>query len=333
MKKVSMTEFQRRRFSLATLVWVSFLSAFTAPSRGAGPGPSAVKYPYPGQVKPDLWLLAGQCNLKGMVWYQGESDAIEFPSDSKLYQQNLVKFVDHVRKDTGNPRLPFIHVQISRVVPNVVPGVPGKSQGGEIMDDAFETYSRAWETVREAQRQLADKRDHVYMVSTIDLYPLSDPIHLDFEAYQRLGPRLAKVALSQVYQLPGHATPIKLESTQLADTLDHHTHKPIQGVCTVRVRYRGVNGKLQAKGAPCGFEMRFPELTREKAKATVPVIYRVDFDPTDPAAVLLRSTGAMATLLSMNPVLYYGGGMNPYCNITDDKDISIHAFGPVKVLR
>jgi hypothetical protein len=31
--------------------------------------------------------------------------------------------------------------------------------------------------------------------------------------------------------------------------------------------------------------------------------------------------------------LVHGGGMNPACNIADDKDIPLPAFGPLKVLK
>ena len=59
------------------------------------------------------------------------------------------------------------------------------------------------------------------------------------------------------------------------------------------------------------------------------MIYRVDFDPTDPAVVLLRSTGGIDSHADTH--LVYGGGTNPTCNIVDDKDIPLPAFGPLKV--
>jgi hypothetical protein len=272
-------------------------------------------------------LAGGYGKLKGMVWYQGESDAQEFPSDSLHYEENLAKLVGRLRRDTDNPDLPVIVVQICRVVTGYAPGTPGKSTGGEEMTDAFATYSRAWETVREAQRRFADRHDRVFLVSAADLYPMTDPIHLDFEAFQRLAPRIGEVALSQIYKLPAHATPIALESIKLSETLDDHTHQPFGDRSTIRVRFRGVNGKLHAQGNPSGFELRFPEGAPERRSG--PVIYRVDFDPTDPAVVLLRVTGGIN--VHGNTHLVYGGGMNPACNIADDKDIPVPAFGPLKV--
>ena len=56
----------------------------------------------------------GYGNLKGMIWYQGESDAIEFTKDLVHYKRILYNFIDGVRRDTGNPDLPIMIVQISR---------------------------------------------------------------------------------------------------------------------------------------------------------------------------------------------------------------------------
>ena len=181
--------FFARHLPASMLIGRSALSAWppAVPCRRSGTRTSATKGNKFGYGKMVEWIkqAGGYGNLKGMVWYQGESDAQESPSDSPHYEQNLAKFVDRLRRDTGNPELPVIVVQICRVVTNYSPGVPGKSTGGEELTDAFATYSRAWETVREAQRRFAAQRDHVYLVSAADLYPMTDPIHLDFEAFER----------------------------------------------------------------------------------------------------------------------------------------------------
>jgi hypothetical protein len=129
----------------------------------------------------------GWGRLKGVVWYQGESDAVEAPSAAKVYESSLGKFIDRLRIDTGNPDLPFIIVQIDRQVSTLSPGQPGKSKLGEEMADALATYTKAWEHVREVQRQMADKRKNVYLVSAIDLGDMVDPIHLEYESFRKLG--------------------------------------------------------------------------------------------------------------------------------------------------
>lgn len=47
--------------------------------------------------------------LKALLWYQGESDAVE-KSLADHYEQRLVTFFNHVRTDLNNHNLPIIQV-------------------------------------------------------------------------------------------------------------------------------------------------------------------------------------------------------------------------------
>jgi sialate O-acetylesterase len=275
----------------------------------------------------------GYGKLKGMVWDQGGSDAFQKPSVAKDYEQNLTAFINGVRRDTGNPRLPVIVVQLGRYITSALPGISGKSGGGEEFEDLYAAYTLSCERVREAQRHVAEKLENVYLVPSADLYPMEDPAHWGFEAYQRLGPRVAEVALSQVYKRPGHGTPIKLQSIELAERRDPRTGAAIPGhhQTTMRVRFSGVTGRLHAAGRPLGFSLRFPGITPEVAGHGVPVIFTVAFDPKDPAAVLLHVTGQSDNLHKRGAVLCYGAGVDPLINITDDKDMAIPAFGPIEI--
>jgi len=256
--------------------------------------------------------------VKGLIWYQGESDAIT-PGASKVYQAALTRFIHGVRRDLQQPDLPVICVQTGRF--------------------AYPYHSSApdWEAVREAQRQTALQVPNVWLVSSLDLL-LEDVIHVGFEGYRRLTPRMAEVALSQVYKLPGHGTPITLESAELIAT---DSRRPM-----IRVKFQGVTGHLKSEGMASGFEIRtrmkeedpaakYPE----KPTSNVPIyaVYRVDFDPADPAAVILGLFDAAPVVLGTHhplcgPLgLMYGPGLNPNANITDDKDMPLPAFGPFDV--
>lgn len=273
----------------------------------------------------------GYGKLKGMIWYQGESDAVEVPSAASDYEHNLLNFVDRIRQDTGNPNLPIIIVQLARLVTNRIPGLPGTA-GGESYGDIFSTLTQNWEHVREVQRQVAQKRDNVFLVASVDLYPMVDPIHLDYGAFQRLGPRIAEVAISEVYRLPGHGTPIRLESIDVEPLHSYKTSQVVQGRTVIRLRFSGVTGRLKSVGQSSGFSLRFPYTDKDVLMRGVPVIYATDFDTDDPAAILLRLTANPDTLVShFQPVLYYGEGLYPFCTIVDDKDMAIPAFGPVTV--
>lgn len=231
--------------------------------------------------------------VKGVLWYQGESES----GLTDVYQAKLLGLIDALRRDAQQPDLPFLLVQIGRLV---------------TLDDP--ANSRGWETIRELQRQTARLRPNVFMVPAADL-PLTDHIHVSGAGQQRLGRRLAETALTHVYRQPGHATPLDLASIS-AENLPNQQ-------ALIRVRFSGVSGRLSAPGRPSGFTLR-------GAKPTpIPtVVYRIDLDPTDPAAVILH----IATPLREPLQLYYGGGWDPYLNLVDEKDMAPPAFGPLQVL-
>ncbi|MFN0055301.1 MAG: sialate O-acetylesterase [Planctomycetales bacterium] len=256
-------------------------------------------------------------HIKGIVYLQGETDAMA-PGQWQDYEEALLRLIDAVREDTGKPDLPFIYGQIGCFV------------------HPYGVMDNAWEKVRAAQQRVAGLRKNAYLVGTLDL-PLEDCVHLSFEGYQRLGARLAEIALSKVYHQPGHGNPISPGKIELLQP--ENTRK------LIRIHFDGVTGKLRALGRPTGFELR-PRIplqnpdhyhTRQKEwKAPIYVVYRVDFDPEDPAGLIL-GVFDNAQLLGKphklnEPVdLVYGPGTNPYVNIVDDKDIPIPGFGPLEV--
>ena len=233
-------------------------------------------------------------NIKGILWYQGESDAGSAELAS-AYKQTFLNLVDSFRQDTGIADLPFIYVQIGRLTASDLGGTHG------------------WEQVREAQRTAAAKRENLHVVSAIDL-PLDDIIHISFDGHIRLGARLAQVALREVYGVEGCAGPIDVESVEIIEPVDMRNR--------IKVRFSGVSGKLRCGGEPTGFELRPREQRPGK-----PSIYRMDFEAQDPAAVILRHDPPIGEPID----LYYGAGLNPYVNIVDEKDIPIPAFGPVEI--
>jgi len=87
----------------------------------------------------------------------------------------------------------------------------------------------------------------------------------------------------------------------------------------LRVRFTHVNGRLRASDRPTGFELR--PLAGQLA---TPIIYRVDLEPS---GCLLHLNRPMTD----SALLYHGAGLMPYVNITDEQDMSIPAFGPIKV--
>ena len=240
-------------------------------------------------------------NIRGMIWYQGESDALD-PDKAAVYEEKFLEFVDGLRRDTGIEDLPVIYVQLARFA---------------IFEGKREPV-QSLEKVREAQRRAALERKNLFMVSAIDL-PLHDHAHLAYDGQQRLGRRLVEIALGQVYNKAGHASPIALESVEYLTFDLSPNANPSLKQC-LRVRFSGVDGEFTSPDRPTGFELRhLPD-----SKQTPPLVYRVELEPS---ACLLR----LNKPITEPAFLYYGAGLMPYVNITDDRDIPIPAFGPVEV--
>lgn len=233
--------------------------------------------------------------LKGVLWYQGESQTSR-PETAESFTADFLRLVDAVRRDTGRPDLPFLYVQIGRFCIENRDTEP------------------AWRRVQELQRLAARERPNLWVVPAVDL-PLDDLIHIGEDGQHRLGRRLAEVALTHVYGRPGHGRPIDFVSYEILPSTGvlHHS---------LRLRFSGVTGRLQAQGRPDGFALEGDDLKRDG-----PMVYRVEPDPSDPAAVIVRHTKPITA-----PVrLTYGLGFDRHANLTDERDMAVPAFGPVVI--
>ena len=190
--------------------------------------------------------------VHGMLWYQGESDALV--ADEKIpatYKDRFKKFVSAVHKDIGE--IPVITVQLGRTL------------------EASPEIARYWQMIQENQRLVAEESDDVFMVPAFD-YDLNDPIHISYQAQKKLAHRLARIALPLVNSGLPSDKGIRLKSVKYK--------KPN----IIAVTYEGVKGKLQSKGRPYGFELRI-----NNGKTPVEKIYRIEFSKDDPQTILLYS--------------------------------------------
>jgi sialate O-acetylesterase len=232
--------------------------------------------------------------IKGLLWIQGESEAMLRRQDT--YMENMLHLIDAFREDVGDPDLPVIFVQIGRFI------------------TGFPNMEQSWEDIREIQRNVPGKRSNVYTVSGIDL-PLDDCIHYSTRGNMRLGRRMAELALTYVYNVPGHGRQIDLESMKLAK--DDET-----GSYYLHVHFSGVTGQLKSAGLPSEFELRFGDEIRIHY-----VIPKVEFHPNDEAGLKLFLSG----LHEDQAQVICGPGTNPYMNITDSLDMPIPCFGPLDI--
>jgi sialate O-acetylesterase len=156
-----------------------------------------------------------------------------------------------------------------------------------------------WNGVREAQRRLQPTIPNAAMVAAIDL-EIDDHGHIGAGSVQRLGRRLAAVAA-------GRRSP-----DVAAITVE-------EGGRYLRVRFDHVEGALRAAGRPAGFSLR------DAAEREIPCIYRIRLQG-DAALLYLDPEG-----VPPSAALWYGWGLDPYCNITDSGDLAIPAFGPLPI--
>jgi type 1 glutamine amidotransferase len=183
------------------------------------------------------------------------------------------------------------------------------------------------------------------VVSVIDL-ELDDLIHVGTQGLKRAGQRLARIAQRELFGQLGASTP----------TFDRLTKGPHN---TLIVKFKGVNmgsapaammraGTMGSMGGAGGGMMAMPGRApaispgeanglglrpeqhiagfsmRKEDGSLLPLIYEACLG-TARDTVVLKLTGAIPE----KAALWYGYGLDPYCNLTDGADMAVPVFGPV----
>lgn len=226
---------------------------------------------------------------RGVLWYQGESDANA--AQAPLYLDRMKKLVAAFRKDLGDPELPFYYVQIGRFV--------------------AEREAETWNRVQEIQRIAELEIPRTGVVAAVDL-PLDDLIHVSTAGLKRLGRRLAKLALRDVYGHDYLQRGPRLESATLSE--DGRS---------LRVKFSGVTGSLLPHDQVHGFSLR------RKDGAETKLVYNARVDPESPDTVLLQLQAPPPE----GAVLYYGAGLDPVANLVDEEDMAAPVMGPIELRR
>ena len=118
--------------------------------------------------------------IKGVIWYQGESNAKSL-EDAASYLKKLEIMIRDWYYHFEQGEFPFIQVQLADYHPN------GEAQYNK---------NSAWAVLRDVQRRLCEKMDKVYMVTAVDIGDWND-IHPQDK--KTVGFRLAQNALHNVY--------------------------------------------------------------------------------------------------------------------------------------
>ncbi|HOL21126.1 MAG TPA: sialate O-acetylesterase [Candidatus Hydrogenedens sp.] len=191
--------------------------------------------------------------VRGVLWYQGESDAGKDPQP--LYKERMQKLVEAIRKDFADPQLPFYYVQIGRFV-------------NENPDPTF------WNKLQNDQLELEKELQPGGMVASIDL-SLDDLIHAGTQGLKILGYRLANLVERDLFKgkVVSGPRPEKVERL-------NSPYGP-----QIKVTFSNVNGKLLSAGRPSGFT-----ISSAPDAPNLPVIYKITFPDDEPDAVILWLT-------------------------------------------
>ena len=235
-------------------------------------------------------------HVRGMFWHQGCSEAMGQTND--IFIDTMQDFVAECRRDF-EADIPVVQVQISRVL-DVVP----------------DTQALLWNDIREKQRCLSKHISGLCTISTISK-PLDDCIHLSSAGQKELGEEAAECMVNLLYGEKNDCLP---PVTYLGHKVvaDSHT-----GMAIIEVTYDHVHGELTATGRPNGFEV-----SKQKETITKNLVFDIQLQGN---TARLRTTRSPEQLDGF--WLYYGFGLNPYCNITDGAARSLPAMGPIALFR
>lgn len=200
-------------------------------------------------------FLAVGGRIRGVLWYQGESDAN--PKVVGAFPEKFEKLIAAFRKDFLQPELPFYYVQIGRHV-------------------SF-TNQAEWDAVQEAQRKIESRVPKIGMVSSVDL-SLDDGIHISTQDHKRLALRLANLVTHDLHPELEKWRPYKRGARPVSAKREGDV---------VRVLFAEVNGKLVTKGRLGGFSIHGAD------GAQIPAIFRAQIDPDDGDAVVLNISGKL----------------------------------------
>ena len=241
-----------------------------------------------------LSLRAVDQPLAGILWYQGESEAL--PILAPAYTRSMRRLVAAVRRDLHQPRLPWLMVQIGRFI-----------MGG-YHDANHWPDGTSWNRIQELQRLLPEQIAHCAVVPAVDL-ELEDLAHVASDGFAILAKRLAEIASRLVHHDPRTQPPIALQSAR-------YTAAPEP---CVTVSFAHVVGRLRSAGPVRGFALIDAEGN------PFPAIRRVCLHGH--TAVLHLTTQEIAGMR-----LSYGHGLDPACTVVDARGMAVPVFGPVRMV-
>jgi len=229
--------------------------------------------------------------VAGLVWYQGESDAGE--DLAPIYTAVMKNMIRALRRDCKDPKLPVAIVQLGRLT-------------GQVPD-----VNSPWHSIRDQQRLMPGVIPNLTVACAIDL-PLVDSIHISGKGQNQLGIRLARAMRALTGGRECGLPPPDIKSIKIGTG-------PRADSSMITVEFKNVQGSLKAWGIPMGFT----------------VVDRYGGGNNVLTTELKGRRAMIVTCFSIpdlaGKLLFFGYGMDPFCNITDQAGRSLPAFGPVSL--
>lgn len=113
--------------------------------------------------------------IKGLLWHQGENDAIK-PETIAVHQRQLRKLFKVFRKEVGNKRLPVFLGELG----------------------SFSANDQNWQEINTQIKNFVAAYRRAYFIKTADLNHNGDRIHFDSEGQRMMGKRFAQAYISQM---------------------------------------------------------------------------------------------------------------------------------------
>ncbi|MBA2115571.1 sialate O-acetylesterase [Bremerella alba] len=111
--------------------------------------------------------------LKGIVWHQGETDALD-PDLASSYGERLSTMIEDLRTDLSMPKLPFVAGQV-----------------GDFAPDMRKGKTNHWKMVNRQIADLPQRNTSVAVVESVGLSDQGDSVHFDTPSLRTFGKRYA----------------------------------------------------------------------------------------------------------------------------------------------
>lgn len=219
-----------------------FLAGTITSFNAQNPQPLKIDESKPGKFYPTMIEPVAPFAIKGILWYQGETNC--FQNESLDYSYKMQSLINSWRKLWKDQKLPFYYVQIA-------PFYYSKSAGKFPL--TAETEPKFWEA-----QQAALKIPNTAMIVTTDLVKSADDLHPGFK--WEVGRRLALVALDKTYgkkiissgpvfkAKKNKGTQIDLEFDLVGKGLTSNDTKPLNGFEIAGANGQFVPAKAVIKG-------------------------------------------------------------------------------------